>query len=63
MLNFNFNLKIVFFFAVPYLKIPLNCHYLSNELTIEMDVLDIHLRKKLASQNTEKYSDLVVGKK
>ena len=62
-----FNIKSEFkfenwFFAVLYLKIVLNCHYLSNELTIEMDVLDIHLRKKLTSENTEKCSDLVVGK-
>ena len=27
-----------------------------------MDVLDIHLTKKLISQNTEKCSDLTVGK-
>ena len=32
------------FFVVPYSKIVLNCHYLSNELTIEMDVL--HTSKK-----------------
>ena len=54
MLNLNLNWFENWFFAVLYLKIVLNCHYLSNELTIEMDVLDIHLRKKLTSENTEK---------
>ena len=46
MLNLDLNLNTEFF-AVPYLKTVLNSHYLSNELSIEIDVLDIHLRKKL----------------
>ena len=28
-------------FAVSYLTVVLNCHYLSKKLTIEIDVLDI----------------------
>ena len=58
MLNLDLNLNIEFF-AVPYLKIVLNSHYLSNELSIEIDVLDIHLKKKLTSKNTEKSSNLM----
>ena len=58
MLNLDLNLNIEFF-AVPYLKIVLNSRYLSNELSIEIDVLDIHLKKKLTSKNTEKSSNLM----
>ena len=58
MLNLDLNLNIEFF-AVPYLKIVLNSHYLSNELSIEIDVLDLHLKKKLTSKNTEKSSNLM----
>ena len=29
-------------FAVPFLTIALSCHCLSNELTIEIDVLNFH---------------------
>ena len=58
MLNLDLNLNIEFF-AVPYLKNVLNSHYLSNELSIEIDVLDLHLKKKLTSKNTEKSSNLM----
>ena len=50
-LNLNLNLKIdccCFIF-----KSCFNCHYLSNELTNEMDVLDIYIQKKLISKNTK----------
>ena len=52
MLNLNLNLKIDFF-AVSYLYIVLNCHYLSNELTIEIDVLNFHLRGYLYESQDE----------
>ena len=52
MLNLNLNLKIDFF-AVSYLDIVLNCHYLSNELTIEIDVLTFHLRGCLYESQDE----------
>ena len=32
------------FFTISYLTIVLSCHYLSNELTIEIDVLNFHLK-------------------
>ena len=67
MLNLNLNLKIdccCFIF-----KSCFNCHNLSNELTNEMDVLDIYIQKELVSKNTKnltiwwsrKCSNLVKG--
>ena len=47
-----FNVKSEFkfenrFFTVSYLTIVLSCHYLSNELTVEIDVLNFHLKSCL----------------
>ena len=42
MLSFNTKSESKFgncFFAIPYLEVALNCHYLSNELTLDMDVI------------------------
>ena len=47
MLFFDFKLKFRFenwFFAVSYFNIFLNCRYLLNQLIIEIDILNIHLR-------------------
>ena len=47
MLFFNFKLKFTFenwFFAVSYFNTFLNCRYLLNQLIIEIDILNIHLR-------------------